>query len=122
MQRIELEPTHFNFFCPVTGQRITDEELFIPSPAQLFCYIDEGVFEFVHKDIHPALEHVGIDITTDVIEADWQMFEKLIVLLDDQGLVLFEITHSGMACGPISMTAYHCIDMNFDIDSKMIID
>jgi hypothetical protein len=50
------------------------------------------------------------------------MFEKLIKLLDDHGLVLFEITHSGMACGPVSMTAYHCIDMNFDIDSEEIID
>ena len=113
MQHIRIEPIHYNFFCPVTGARITDSEQFIPSPAHLFCYIDEGVFEHVREDFIPYIEKVGIDASSGVIEADWDTFEAVIQQLNDDGLVLFEITYSGMACGPVSMTAYHCIDMNY---------
>jgi len=53
MQRIELELNHNNLFCPVTGQRIlSDGEPFEPSPAMLFCFIEDiEDFEFATDEI-----------------------------------------------------------------------
>ena len=40
MQIVELNLSHYNLFCPATGQQVLDPEQFSPSMATVFCYLD----------------------------------------------------------------------------------
>jgi hypothetical protein len=119
MERVSIELNHYNFFCPVTGERILDSEQFNPSPAQVFCYLEgEGVFEYVNPSLYPILKEIGVDTDSEYIYADWETFEKLLLKLNGINYVLFELTDRGIACGPVCMTTYHCIDWDYDLDEE----
>jgi hypothetical protein len=119
MQRLDLELDHFTLFCPATGQQILFEDDFVPSPAQKFCYV-EGYFEYADDETKGILKSIGLTIDDDNY-LDWDDFERFLKELDGyNNYVLFELTYSGMACGPVSMTAYHCINMNFPYDEDVI--
>lgn len=113
MQRIHLNNNILRFYCPVTGNQILSEEDFNPSPAMLFCYND-GYLQHVDDCIYPLLEKFDIDLKEPYME--YNDFAKLIsqeinsdVLHSE--VILFEITFSGIACGPSSSTTYIAIDM-----------
>ena len=110
MEIIQLELSHDNFFCPVTGQRITGPESYEASPAQAGMWIGMLITE--------------PEIASPELEAQWKRYEDR--LSEDDGVeieaflqsvelpshICFEITTSGMACGPTSSTAWYVIDMD----------
>ena len=112
MQKINLELNHNNFFCPVTGTQIMSDENFIASQALKFCYID-NLFIFISDDLKPIFTSLNINVNVDPLYVDFDMFESIEDKLKSNEFILFKITNSGIACGPISTTTYYCIDMNF---------
>jgi hypothetical protein len=115
MQKINLDLSHFNFFCPVTGIQIASETEFNPSPALKYYYFD-GYFIHLSEDSKPLLADLDINLDDETPEINWDNFEIIQNKLASKNLVLFEITTSGVACGPMSSTAYICIDMDYSID------
>jgi hypothetical protein len=115
MQRVDIEINQDNFFCPVTGVHILSAEDFNPSPALKFCFVEDS-FAHITDDMKKILRGKDIDTTEDPLYLDWEDFETFINDLKSDDYVLFEITQSGIACGPVSMTSYFCIDMSYSED------
>jgi hypothetical protein len=112
MQIVKLCLDHQNFHCPVTGQRITSDETYEPSPAMVFMYLDE-IGEF--QDIDPDLQEVFDEVESEFGDELWpdELFAKFCDRIQSEGLVCFEIATHGMACGPVSSTVRIGIDMNY---------
>jgi hypothetical protein len=91
------------------------EEHYDASPATLFVYIeDAGEFEWYS----PELEKLESTINTEEIEDEWEdglsNIERFLAAIKDKpNLVVFTITTSGIACGPVSSTVHICIDMDY---------
>jgi len=117
MQIVNLDLSHFNFYCPVTGQLISNDELFEESPATVFSYIDE-VQEF--QKIVPDLEEIWKKIEDEADEDDfpWDLFEKFAGKIKNDSIVCFQITTRGMACGPVSSTVRIGINMDYQSEDQ----
>jgi hypothetical protein len=110
MQIIELELEHDVFYCPMTGEQIVSENEYIgPSAATEFIITDAAdefeyatdEFKQIYDDARNKLEFPSMD----------EVFQAII----DSGkastdILCFAITTS---CGPMSMTVYFGIDMNY---------
>jgi len=112
MKIIELNLSHDNFYCPVTGCHIQGNQHFEPSPAMTGGW---------HSDI--------IDeplIVTGLLKTKWEEYIEKIETKDEcidiidflnsvnsDSLVCFEISTSGVSCGPFATTVWFVIDFNF---------
>ena len=74
MQIIQLEVDHDNFFCPVTGQRITGSQSYEASPAQLGMWVDLVIDE--------------PEINSPELDAKWQHYVEQ--LAEDDFIVMAE--------------------------------
>ena len=111
MQIIQLELDHDNFFCPVNGQRITGSQSYEASPAQLGMWVDLVIDE---PEINsPELEAKWQHYVEQLAEDDFTVMAEFFEAIDLPNHVCFEITTSGMACGPVSSTAWFVIDMDY---------
>lgn len=116
MQIVKLHLDHYNFYCPVTGQRILDEETFNKSPALRFAYVDVGDFEFADEEIKNLFDEYKKLHGEDKDSLD--LFEEFVENTTLVDVIVFQITHSGIACGPASTTVWFAIDMNYDEDDQ----
>lgn len=117
MQNVQLQLDHSSFYCPVTGQLISSDEVFQASPATVFTYIDEaGEFEQIVPELHEIWERVEAEASDDDFAED--LFEKFAKEIDDDAIVCFAITTFGMACGPVSSTVRIAINMNYIDESQ----
>ena len=103
MQHIDIELDEFEqFYCPVTGQKIFSfGDGIKPSPATAFVYLEgmgmEG-FEFLAE----KYQKIELD---DLDDEDTDVFEEFLkIVKDEYDLIVFSVTTSGMACGPVSST------------------
>lgn len=111
MKIFEIDLPHETFYCPVTGMCLqTDTEGFADDvPSVMGYWIGEVVEEPIIKN--------------SVLEEAWQKFTgdgdlscRLTEFLsdyDNPSWVVFELTTSGIACGPVSSTIWYVIDLNF---------
>jgi hypothetical protein len=102
----------FSFFCPMTGEVISSPEAFGPSSATAFILSPEvDEFDF----LSPELEHVWQEVKATHGEAlPWELFGEFCKKLEGHdNLVLFSLTSSGIACGPVSSTIHICIDFAY---------
>lgn len=112
MQTVKLELDHSNFYCPVTGQLITGDQVFQASPATVFTYVSEvGEFEQITPELKELWDSVEAEADEDDFDID--LFEKFAEKIEDDAIVCFEITTFGMACGPVSSTVRIAINMNY---------
>ena len=126
MQLISLELNHNTFFCPVTGEQLLFSDDYHSSPATLFHFIDIEGGQLVNPNpaiailYEQALEDINNGLYNDYefkyfysIEA--KAFEILVneKLKLENNYVLFEISNSGVACGPSSSTVFIGVDMNY---------
>jgi hypothetical protein len=117
MQTVKLQLDHSNFYCPVTGQLIVNDEVFQASPATVFTYIDEvGEFEHILPELNEIWE--GVEAETDDDDFEIDRFEKFVKKIEDGAIVCFEITTFGMSCGPVSSTVRIAINMNYCDQAK----
>ena len=113
MQIIQLELSHDHFFCPATGKRITGPNSYEASPAQVGMWISEIMESPEIAD--PALESQWNRYVEALAEDDFIEVEGFLQSLEMPNHVCFEITTSGMACGPCSSTVWYVIDMDYDM-------
>lgn len=112
MKQIELDLSHHELYCPVTGEQIVGMDTpFEPSEATLFCFLDEiGEFQYAEKWIEDLYNTYMDETDNDHPEA----FDKLLhaIGLKHDNSLCFSITTSGMACGPTGSTVHFGIDMD----------
>lgn len=112
MQQIELNLSHHDFYCPVSGKQIVGTETpFEPSEATLFCFLDEiREFQYAEKWIEDLYNDYMEQTDNDHLEA----FDELLHAISKKhfNAICFSITTSGMACGPVSSTVHFGIDMD----------
>jgi hypothetical protein len=119
----ELELDHYNFFCPVTGVQILGESHCDESAPSLKAYwVDEVMDEPVIKD--PGLEAAWAQLLEKFEEdedGDFLMGDDLKKFLTNYvapNWSVFEITTSGMSCGPTSSTVWLVIDLNTELEEE----
>ena len=103
--------------CPRTGNVVIKADDAVDQPASpyvTFVYVDEvGEFDFLRDDIRFRLEKARERLESS--ESPDAYISDLDILLEhtDLGLVpvVFEITTSGMACGPVSFTVHVGFDL-----------
>jgi hypothetical protein len=113
MQRVELALDHYDFFCPVTGQRILGPEEFTPSPATAFVFptqVDD--FEFVRDEFAKIDRKMNPKKVTEE-DPDGRFDRFCEGLKGYANLVVFSITTRGVACGPVAWTTHIGIDMGY---------
>ena len=111
MQIVELALEHPNFFCPITGKRITGDEEYNRSPAQIGLFISEVPDDPEIYD--PSLQSQW-DAYLAKVEAsdDFLSIADFLRGINNSGWVAFAITTSGIACGPVSSTAWYVFNVN----------
>ena len=123
MREAELDLPHNNFFCPVTGQQITGDDFANPEvPSIRFIYLPEvGEFETIHPDLEVIADQIQEEIAKKE-EEDEGFCEEFFDLFKEalkkdkanDSLVIYSITTSGIACGPVSETVHIGIDMDYE--------
>ena len=128
MQEVELDLSHNNFFCPVTGQQITGDDFANPEvPSIRFIYLPEiEDFETIHPDLKPLADRIRKKIAAkqekdeDYCEEFFDLFkEALKKAKANRSLVIYSITTSGIACGPVSETIHIGIDMDYEVEDEI---
>jgi hypothetical protein len=116
MQIIELELTHFNFFCPATGERILSSEECNDDAKSLMGYwLDEFLFEpyIKDKDLLKAWQkEVKRLDKLDASQSIWDEFESFLRNYNVHNWVVFKLTASGIACGPVSNTVWKVLNLD----------
>ena len=108
--------------CPRTGNIVlkADEATDQPaSPYVTFVYVDEvGEFDFIRDDLRERLDAAREQLD---LSDDDDYVSDLDVLLRHTFLggvpMVYEITTSGMACGPVSFTVYIGFDLWSESDA-----
>jgi|TARA_Y100000310_G_scaffold344647_1_gene458526 hypothetical protein len=117
MQTIRLHLDHFNFFCPVTGEHILGSDEFKVSPATEFVFsLNDSMFEHAeskYEKIWDDLQEKENQLFEDDSDEDFDCWEEFKKTIKDNSIIVFEITTSGMACGPVSSTVCIGINMNY---------
>ena len=112
MKIIELNvDANANFYCPVTGHQILAPEEYMPSPATAFCLPpDADDFSDITPELQVVWDHV-LAASGKANAAPCQLWKQFCDALEHRNdLVVFALTSSGIACGPICSTVYLCID------------
>ncbi len=115
MQHVQLDLSHDNFYCPVTGFHMLSEEHYEASPATLFVYVeDAGEFEWYSQELEELESTVNTEEIVDECADGLSEVERFLLAIQDKpNLVVFTITTSGIACGPVSSTVHIGIDMDY---------
>lgn len=111
MKIFEIDLSHETFYCPVTGMCLqTDTEGFADEvPSVMGYWIGEVVEEPMIKDenLQEAWDMFLENGSSDSLPA------KFLSGYNNPNWVVFELTTSGIACGPMSSTIWYVIDLNF---------
>ena len=112
MQTVDLVLDHYNFYCPVTGQQIMGEfDDFKPSPAMVYCFVDEGEsFEYALDWVSELYEKFMEENDDDCYEA----YRLVVESMDPEktkNLVCFSVQDASpfSSFGPAKL----CFDMNY---------
>lgn len=96
------------FYCPVCGKAVTTEN----GPSDDICghvkflYVDEvGEFEFIDSNYESLLKEFDY-------ESDDDQIEFLMKKVKSESAIAFNLTTSGIACGPVSSSVTYGVDFN----------
>tara|TARA_Y100001934_G_C12268657_1_gene733702 strand:- start:61 stop:417 length:357 start_codon:yes stop_codon:yes gene_type:complete len=113
MQIIKLDIEHFNFYCPVTGTKISGSDADDHSAALVLSVCETGHIMHSSDNINKQLNELGISPDSDSIENT-----EIEQLKFPPGTVCYQITVHGFSCGPASITADYFINMNYCEDHE----
>ncbi|HUX59440.1 MAG TPA: hypothetical protein VMV77_20880 [Bacteroidales bacterium] len=114
MKLIELDYSDYKMYNPVKDETIVDEELFEDSESLIAYWVDEVLLEPFIKD--PALKESWDDFIAKVEEEtdgdtpDWEEAQKFLEEYNAPNWIVYAITSSGIACGPVSSAVWHVVD------------
>ncbi len=112
MQIVEVNLIEgYPFYCPVTGELILSEDAFSPSPAMVYCYVqNEATFEFTNNQ---AIEVFAESLKNENY-LDYEIYDKILYTLKNndatQNWICFRLC-SGRNFS--SFVVDHCIDMGY---------
>ena len=128
MQQVELNLSHNNFFCPVTGEQICGDEVANPDVTSVrFIYLPEAEdFETIHPDLEAIADQIRDEIAAKE-EADEDFCKEFFDLFKEalnkdeanESLVIYSISTKGMGCGPITETIHIGIDMDYEVEDEI---
>lgn len=102
----------YPFYCPITGVLILSEEEFNPSPAMVYCYVEnESMFEYVNKQASEVFNNISEEDNYLNYEAYDKTLHSLTTDLIAENWVCFRLRSGGNGQGIYSVD--HCIDMNY---------
>jgi hypothetical protein len=122
MQIVKLELPHDNFYCPVTGAMIcngyeANEEV----PSLKAIWVDQAIEDPMIND--PQLEKDWEKVLEKFYsEEEMNEYEEHEIFLKNYNKpnwVVFKITTCGIACGPVSGTAWFVIDMETQVEKEV---
>ena len=115
MQHVQLDLSHDNFYCPATGFHMLSAEHYEAPPATLFVYPeDTGEFEWYSRELEKLEATINTEDVVDECEDGLSNVERFLSAIKDKpNLVVFTITTSEIARGPVSSTVHICIDMDY---------
>jgi len=113
--RVSLEIPYysFNFYCPLCGTRIApggkeeqeESKAFSLCPHLLFIYDpDMRVFEYLREDLKVKLEEEGVRVGEEEELEEGRDLLDISKPILPENTVVFELTGSGLACGPTAYT------------------
>ena len=117
MQIVTLELSHFNFYCPATGEPILIEDEPVNKDAKSLqaYWVDEIMEEpfFKNKEFEKDWNKFAKKCTKDKgFKPDFDDLRRFLTEYNQPSWVVFELTTSGMACGPVSTTVWKVINMD----------
>jgi hypothetical protein len=119
MQIVELELNHLNFYCPATGHPILSEDGDGTAGAKSLkgLWIDEVFSEPEFKDaaFEKAWKAYYEEHFDEEEDNEYEIQEEFLKTYPEANWVTYKITTSGIACGPISSTAWLVIDMDTEV-------
>ena len=75
---------------------------------------DAGEFERYSRELEKLEATINTDEIVDECEDGLSNVERFLAAIKDKpNLVVFTITTSGIACGPVSSTVHICINMDY---------
>jgi len=96
-----------NLFCPACGEVVYDSEGMPGSCGHvLFTYHDDFGFESEEDTLTKTIE----EVLEKAKSCDEHPVKLLSEKITSKSALIFEITHGGMACGPVWDTFYVGID------------
>jgi hypothetical protein len=119
MKIIKIESSNHKMLNPKTGEIIIDEEGLKESPSLIAYWVDEVIREpGIYND---ELKQTWKDfvIKYEEEEDDFPDFEALYSFLEkyeSADWIVYEITLSGIACGPYSTTAWHVVNKDVVVE------
>lgn len=117
MQIIAVERWDNRFFCPVTGQAVVSEFGEIQAPTVRGVWANEVPDE--PMELAPELQTAWDAYTDGLDPDDFDIdIDAFLASVDHDGWVAFRVTSHGMACGPVSQTAWFVLDLSMDIDER----
>ena len=128
MQQVQLNLSHNNFYCPVTGEQICGDEMANTDVASVrFIYLPEAEdFETIHPDLEAIADRIRDDLAAkEEADEDFcaEFFDEFKEALEkdeaNDSLVIYSITTKGMGCGPIAETIHIGIDMDYETDCEI---
>jgi hypothetical protein len=113
MQIIKLNLDNDSFYCPATGQHIQGPQHFEPSPALVAGWQSDYLEEplVIKGPIAEQFKAFCKKLGEEESYFDEDL-EKFLLSVETPNLCCFEISSSGIACGPHSSTVWFVI--NFD--------
>jgi hypothetical protein len=118
MQIIQLELGHLNFYCPATGEPINEANNTCNETAKSLqgFWVNEIIYEphFNNTELEKDWNNFVIIFEKEKEDEYLEPSDLLTFLekYDHPNWVVFEITTTEFACGPISSTVWFVIDMN----------
>lgn len=116
MQIVKLELSHYNLFCPATGERILYPEHCNDDAKSLKAYWCDLFFEepFIKDEELKTKWNAFVKSfkETNGYDPDFAAYEKFLKEYDKPNWIVFKISDSGNTCAPTSSTAWHIIDMD----------
>ena len=128
MQEVHLNLSHNNFFCPVTGEQICGDEVANPDVTSVrFIYLPEvGDFETIDPDLEVIADQIREDLAAkeeadeDFCEEFFDVFKEALKKDEaNESLVIYSISTSGIACGPVGQTVHIAIDMDYEVEDEI---
>ena len=100
------------FYCPVCGTAIITED----GPGDNWCSHFKFLYHYGEGDFMFNDEHYENLLTDEDYEEceekDIDIVEKLMEKVDSKSAVAMNLTTTGMACGPVSMTVAFGVDFD----------
>ena len=126
MKVYNYELSNYSMINSVTKEVIADEECHDDAESLIACWLDEVIDQPFIKDETLILAWESATSNLDPENTDYLEFidfmEKFLADYENPNWIVYKLTTSGIACGPVSMTAWYVVDKDVQIWEELIIE